>query len=150
MADACMAMDARKHISTLVAGEHVVDQLPVAMEASFLNNPAVSFFDLNRIFEGACGKRNRMEETVVSLGQVLANHTVVGRVTIITHGDGMVTGLLPRVVTILHHVTVGAGNRIVTEVSVPFAVAKGEDARTGKHSAGRCHGKRRQPRRRRC
>jgi hypothetical protein len=84
------------------------------METRVLDDSAVAFFDLNRILEVACGKRKRMEKTVVGLGKVFADGAVVWRVAIIADSQGVVTGILPRVVRVLHHVTIHTTLRIIT------------------------------------
>lgn len=123
MTDIGMAVNAPEHVTTRLQGQHLVDHFGVAMETRILGHTSISRFDLNRIVEVFKREGKGMEEPVVSLGCPFADE-VVGQMTVVTNGDTLMTGFLPRVKMILHDVTVGARLRIVTQVTSPLPIAK--------------------------
>jgi hypothetical protein len=120
-----VAVDARQHLAARLLGQHLMDEIRMAAQASILSDPAVSRFDLNRLVEVLQGKSQRVEESIVGLGYPLACK-MVREMTIVTDGDMMVTGIQPRVVVILHDVTIGTCQWIVAQIAAALTVTKSE------------------------
>lgn len=133
MTYAGVAVDTGKHVARRLCGQHVIDEILVAVEAGLLHHPAVAWLDLNRILVVARCESERMEEAVVGLREVLSNE-VVRCVTVVTDRHGVMARLLPRVVIRLHDMAVGTRCGIIAEVSVAFAVAKGKESQAAENT----------------
>ncbi len=92
MADACVAMDTREHVATGFGREHMIHKILVTMDTSLLNNGAIAWLDLDRVFEVARGEGERMKETVIGFGNPFT-YRVVREVTVVAGGDVVMTRL---------------------------------------------------------
>ena len=111
------------NVAPVVNPEDRGRQLGVARLTSALGYAIVVTFNANVVGKAAGGKCEGMEEAVGGLDRVLAGR-IVRRVTVVASGDGVVAALDPGGVIVLHHVTVGAGLRIVGQVGVPSGIDK--------------------------
>jgi len=133
MASVAVAMDAGGQLAVRCSHAHLMHDIGMTMDAGTLRYPAVARFDLDRFVKVFERKGQRMEKAIVGLGNPFAQK-VVGQVTIVTDSHMAMAGVLPRVVMIVHHVTVGARFRIVAEVACALPVAKGEYADARKYA----------------
>ena len=72
VADVAVAVDARGHVAVRAAGQHLVDEIGMAVEAGILRHASIAGFDLDRLVEVLQRERQRVEEAVVALGDPLA------------------------------------------------------------------------------
>lgn len=96
----------------------------VAVAARCFHHLVAQSGDLNRVRIFSGGEVKRMKETVSRLHRVFADQ-VVRRVTVIARRRGMMAGLEPSVVLVVHHMAVGACAGIVEEVGVALGINKG-------------------------
>ena len=97
------------------------------MNATSLEDQAVSRPDDQRVVKILQRKGFRMPEAVLRLHGVFPDQ-VMRRMTIISSGDRMMTGLGPTVVMIAHDVAIHTGRRIVAQVGKAFAIRIGVSA----------------------
>jgi hypothetical protein len=69
------------------------------------------------------GKTFRMPEAILHFGQVFW-HKLVGDMTIVTGGDGMMTGLLPTIILLTHNMAVDACSGVVGEIGDSLGIIK--------------------------
>ena len=103
-----------------------VDNLSVTVAARLLGDRPAVRFDLNIVFETACGEMERMPKTVSRLRYIFTDE-VCGCVTAIAGGNRAVRRLEPAVEFFAHDMTVGASRRIVSEIGPTFGVGEGVD-----------------------
>src|SRR4051812_41698056 len=95
--------------------------------AGALSHGCIARPDFDVIRKHSGGEPPRVIEAVFHFYGVLANE-IMRRMTIVTLGDSMMTRFHPRVVILLHHVTVGASGWIAGEVGVSTGINKGVEA----------------------
>lgn len=76
VSDVAVTMNAVLHVAAGDVGKQGMNEIFVTRNARALGDAAVARFDLNRVFESAGGERERMKETVVRLGNPLAQKVV--------------------------------------------------------------------------
>lgn len=101
--------------------------LLVAVQTRLLSYFQIACLDPDGIREFARGKGEGVPKAIVGLHPVFSQE-VVGSVTVITGGDGTVTGLNPSVIVVVHDVAVGTCFWIVGQVRSPFCVYEGKRA----------------------
>jgi hypothetical protein len=131
MTDVAVTVDAGKHFTIVFAGQHLVYDIGMTVKTGALRYPAVARFDLNRFMKVLECECQRMEKAVVALNDPFADW-VMRQVAIVAHGNVPMARVLPRVVVALHHMTVGAGGRIVAEITPALAVPERERADAAK------------------
>lgn len=137
MADIGVAVDAILHAAGGGVGQQRMDKVLVARNASALRYPSIPRLDLDRVLEVAGCERQRMEESVVGLGDPFANE-IVWQVAVVANGDVVMAALLPRIHMILHHMTVDAGLWIVAHVAGTLAISEREHTDPRKHAQANC------------
>ena len=123
MADVGVTVNASEHVAPRLKRKHLVHDFPMAMETRILCHASVSRLDLNRVMEVFKRESEGMKESVVGLGCPFPNE-VVGQMAIVTDGHTLMTRFLPRVVVVLHDMTVSTRLRIVAQVTGPLPIAK--------------------------
>ncbi len=108
-----------------------MNKILVAVDTGTLRHAPVPRLDANRIGVVLHRESERMKESVIGFRDPLAD-CVVGQVAIVADGHVMMTGILPRIVLVLHRMTVHAGLGIIAQVAGTFAVTKGERPDAGK------------------
>lgn len=129
------------------AGEHVLpddrrqqrmrDRL-VAVDAGAVRDRTIAGLDLDRVLEIAERESQRMKETVIRLGDPLADR-VVGQMAIVANRHVVMAAVLPGIEVLLHDVAVDTRLRIVAEVAGALSVAEREGSQT--HEQPQAHGK---------
>ena len=89
-----------------------------------LRDLVIAFANRDVVGESPGREGQRMKESVLGFGQIFTNK-IVRCMTIIADRYCAMPGFFPGVVILLHHMTVGAGLRIVGEVGVAFGVDEG-------------------------
>ena len=108
-----MTLDTRH--ATVVGSDNRGGNFRVARATGALCDLRVALADHDVVGKESGGEPPGMVESVLGLGGVFPNE-VVRRVAVIALGDGVVPGFHPRVVILLHNVTVRAGGRIVQHI----------------------------------
>src|SRR5262245_44669315 len=98
-----------------------MDDALMATDAVGLDDSAAGRLDSDRLVEVAGGEAVGVPQAVVGLGVPLAEE-VMWDVAIVAGGEGVMAGLLPGVVLVVHDVTVGARLRVAGEVRCALAV----------------------------
>ena len=125
---------------TMAADATYLRILPIRMPAfdrvhSFLMAFPASLFgyclsvirDADVVFEPAGREVIGMPESVAGFGRVLGDK-LRRRVAIVADGDVAMAGLEPGAVLVLHHMTIGAGLRVISEIRITASVDKGVGA----------------------
>ena len=89
-----MTVDAHQHVAAGLSREHVVDILTVAVQAGLLRHGAIALLNLDRFVEVARGKRERVEEPIVGLGDPFAQR-MMREMAVVARGDILVARLQP-------------------------------------------------------
>jgi hypothetical protein len=118
-----VAMDAGQHFGIFTAGQHLVNDCGVAIQAGTLRHAAVPGFDMNRIVKILQRECQGVEKTVVRFHDQLSDR-VVRQVAIVAHGHVSVAGLFPRIEMRLHHVAIRAIGGIIAKIAGAFAIAE--------------------------
>jgi hypothetical protein len=139
MSHVAVAAHALEHVAAGLVGEHVLDEVTVAVETGILHDAGVARLDLDRFVGLVGGERQRMEEAVDGLDEPLAREAV-GEVAVVAGGDVVVAGFDPRVEVVLHDVAISAGVGIVGETGRAFAIAEGKKTNAAEHPQDRCGG----------
>ncbi len=79
-----------------------------------------------------------MPESIRGLGRILADE-IGRRVAIVASGDGLMTRFLPGVELFVHHMTVGAGGRVIAHVRVTLGINKREKADADEKADGNAY-----------
>lgn len=145
VAHICMAMHAGQDITIdrffcfrrHVGWQQRVHEVFVTADARVLSDRAIAVFNLDRIWVVAHGKRQRVEEAVVGLGDPLAN-SVMRKMTVVANGNVVMTTVLPCLNMFLHNVTVRTRLRIVAEIASTISIAKSECANASEQPQGDC------------
>jgi hypothetical protein len=134
MANEAMAMNAFHGVfRRLAAGNNVVDEIAVAPETVLLKDARVPRLDHDRFVKVLQRKTSGMTIPVVGLGNVLGEE-LVRQMTIDTLGRRMVGALDPRIVFVVHDVTVGTRTRVCREIAQTFTVLERKRPDTGGES----------------
>src|SRR5450755_2452138 len=131
------AQDALRIAMRRVASEVTVDRIRyplVAAAAGGLRHFQVEGRDTDVVGVEAGSEVEGMKEAVAGLDGILARE-VVGRMTVVASGGGMMARLNPGVVLGTHGVAIGARRRVVQQVRVALGVDECISAKTEK-SAG--------------
>lgn len=130
VADVAVAMHTGHAVSALplsIQHEGVVGDLLMAVHAGVLRDAAVAGLDLDRLVVVVQSEGERVEETVVCLGDPLADR-MMGKVAIVADRHVVVARLLPSVEVTLHHVAIGAGFRVVAQIARTLPVSKSKES----------------------
>src|SRR5690606_7623597 len=103
-----------------------VDQLPVAVHARILGDPAVVVADLDVLRVVTGRELQRVPEPVLRLVHVLVDDVVMRRVAVVAARDLAMAASAPGHVLLVHGVALGARGRVGAEVGGPVRVAEGE------------------------
>lgn len=137
MPDAAMAMDTGGFVGVRLGRAMTFDarhDVRVTFAAGVFGNPAVAFCDLDVIGIVAGGEIERMPETVLRLGRILADE-IRRRMTVIACRHAAMAGIDPAIVLLLHDVAIHARLGIVREVGR----ALGIDESVSAHAEGQAH-----------
>lgn len=94
------------------AGKHRVHKILVTIDTSALSHAMIARLDLDRVVVISQREGQRMEEAIVGFGDPFADR-IMRQMTVIANCYMVVTGMLPRIEMLLHHVTVDAGLWII-------------------------------------
>ena len=138
MADRVVTVHAVEILVRVGPGRDRMDKVTVTMQAGSLRDPAIPRLDLNRLVEVSHREGPRMKEPIIGLGDPFPDR-IVREVAIVADGHMPVARLLPRIEMSLHHVTIHAGLRVVTQVARPFSIAERERPHASEQPCGNGH-----------
>ena len=118
-----MAMDAGKHVAFRILRKHLVYDIGMACKASALSYALIPRFDpdgLVKILQREC---QGMIESIVGLGKQ-CSQVIVRKMAVVADRNMTVARILPRVIVPLHHMTIGASCRIITQVTPSLTIAE--------------------------
>ncbi len=133
VAGVSMACGAQEHISARAGGQHLMHEIPMAIQASVLSHSAISRFNLDRFVEISERERQGVKEAVIRLRDPFSGE-VVGEMAVVTDGHVPVAAVLPGIIVRVHDVAVHAGFWIAAKVAGALAVPKREHAKSPEHS----------------
>ncbi len=124
MTNAGMAMHTINRLEAhFFCSDKAMNHVIVASNAIFLQDPAVSLADDDRLMKILKGKSLGMPITVVGLGYIFFDR-VVWQMTVHAQGRSVVAGLLPRIKLGLHNMAIGTRLRIFAEIGKSFAISE--------------------------
>lgn len=89
---------------------------------------------LERLVKSTGGEGQRVVESVNTLDRVFPEK-VMRRMAVVADRDGVMAGLEPGVVMVLHHVAIRAGGRVVGEIRRPLGIDERIPAQAGGRAA---------------
>ena len=110
--------------------------LRVAAAAGVFRDGFIHFRRLKRLVKVAGREGQRVIEAVDTLNRVFPEK-IVRRVAVVTNRDGVMTGLQPSVIVVLHDVAVGASRRVVGEIRGPPGIDERIPAQADSRAAQR-------------
>src|SRR5262245_27667979 len=113
--------------------EQVGDQGTVTLDAVEFEDASVARSDPDWLVEVFQRERLGVPEAVLRLGHVFADK-VVRQVTVHAGGVGMVAGLLPAVVLLVHDMAIGTRARVAAEIRPPAGEPEREKAEPQHHA----------------
>lgn len=116
----------------------------MATQAGILRHPPVAWLDLDRLGKVARREGKGMEKTIVGLGDPFTDR-MGGKMAVITRGDMLVTGVLPRIVMILHDVAIRTCSGIIGHVGCTLSVTEGERTHSGQDAKQQRKGDMKEP-----
>lgn len=110
------------------SGHDRVDEIAVANETVFLEDPGVPILDHDGLVKILERKPLRVMPSVVCLGDELRNESV-RQMAVDAASGSVVTGLGPRIVLLVHDVAVGARLGLGRKIRKAFCIVEGEESR---------------------
>ncbi len=123
--DIAMTLDTRHlfKMPRILRNRYRFDHRLMAITTLLLGHLSVPLGYSYRLMKTAQREIIGMPEPIRSLGVIFADE-ILGRVAIVTGRRGVMTGLLPAVILLVHDVTIGARRRVVAHVRIPLSVPK--------------------------
>ena len=133
MPDRVVAVNAGRRRLVRGKRKHLLDDLCVTGQTGALGDAPVAWFDLDRLVKSTGRECERMEKAVVGLGDPFADR-VVREVTVVADRNVPVARRKPGIVVPVHHMTVDAGCRVMTQVTRTLPVAEGKESNSRKNA----------------
>src|SRR5690606_36314162 len=109
-----MTMNTSLLFTVGIVDRNLMHKILMAIHTGMLSHAPIAGFDLNRFVKIIERERQRMTESIVRFCHVFSDE-IMRQVTVITHSQMVMAGLLPAVIIALHDITIGARPWVVAK-----------------------------------